>query len=437
MRERAMKIAILGLLICMGSAVSAKAWAFGPPRPTRCAPMGEWRTVDAYIPPTPSMEGFGLPNGAASSSKADFVVGSQSTTDDGRGYRWIVRRSLDRGETWSTSDVFYFFEGQDTEANGVAADLITDEVYVVGKTLWQYEAFPGAHWIVRKTSDNGATWRTVDDLRGARLGIPYVHSVSIASGVIYAGGTNIRSLEGIIPSEGLLRRSADGGATWTTINLGEHLQEVRSVAATSSGAVFVAGTGAPSNTSTGAWIVVHSPNGIDGWTVVDRLANGTEIMGSTAHTLSGRVVVYGVADGTTWTVRESAAAAPTVWRTIDSYRPEVIDGRGPAIAGAATYSKGENPITAGNLFVTGMEKHPLKTQTTHLTRRRHAPAGTVFGFSDRFDQPYSTGFIGNRNWAATTTYAGDILTAAVNPNPAGQGTWMVRKLTCQLPRSGD
>ncbi len=71
---------------------------------------------------------------------------------------WVVRRSQNGGASWSTVDTFSI-NSQTAIAQGVGIDG-RGNIYVVG-----YAANPYNVWIVRKSSDGGSTWATVDSFQ--------------------------------------------------------------------------------------------------------------------------------------------------------------------------------------------------------------------------------------------------------------------------------
>jgi len=77
---------------------------------------------------------------------------------------WVVRRSTDGGTTWKTVDSF-LATGPTAWPRGMAADT-SGILYVTGRAQFLVKKAYEYHWITRKSSDGGATWRTVDDTLG-------------------------------------------------------------------------------------------------------------------------------------------------------------------------------------------------------------------------------------------------------------------------------
>ena len=78
---------------------------------------------------------------------------------------WQVRKSSDRGVTWTTVDLYqYPLSSFDVDPTGFTADN-AGNIYVVG---WGNSAGI-RHWLVRKSADGGQTWALVDDMTGGNL----------------------------------------------------------------------------------------------------------------------------------------------------------------------------------------------------------------------------------------------------------------------------
>ena len=118
-------------------------------------------------------------------------------------------------QTWQTVDNFQYVPGRIAEPRGATADA-QGNVYIVG--MWADAAQPRyfRHAITRRSTDHGQTWVTVDDLID-----PVSHDAWFtAAGVdaaqnVYVVG--VTSASGPSPSHALIRKSSDGGNTWSTV----------------------------------------------------------------------------------------------------------------------------------------------------------------------------------------------------------------------------
>jgi len=180
-----------------------------------------WKTVDDLAGSISRVEGI------AATPTAVVAAGRLSNV-------WLVRRSTDGGNTWTSTDTFRLSSGAPSYAYGVATDA-NGNFYVTGQAVSTVNKVSQAHWITRKSADNGSTWRTVDDFVSAG-GWPRGVTVDAFGRVFVTGAVgNLWTVRG----------SADGGATWTTtdnFNLTPTgTSTARAVDADASGNVFVTG----------------------------------------------------------------------------------------------------------------------------------------------------------------------------------------------------
>jgi hypothetical protein len=263
---------------------------------------------------------------------------------------WQVRKSSDRGVTWTTVDLYqYPVSSLDVDPTGFTADN-AGNIYVVG---WANSAGI-RHWLVRKSTDGGQTWDLVDDTTGGNLAsqgcfVPGVGLFVVGSQSTALGWT--------------VRRSLDGGATWTTVDapFGSGAG-AWSIASDSLGNIYVAGsvsvttiTTKPKATVTySVWTTRKSTDGGNTWSTVDKFTLAQNAS-ATAHgvgmTAGGGIVVVGQAmdDGgkhvdasTHWMVRTPASSG--VWQTVDDF--QLLSGSGAEAWGVVTDA-------GGNLLVAG------------------------------------------------------------------------------------
>jgi hypothetical protein len=98
-----------------------------------------------------------------------FVVGK---TLVGSYYRWLVRRSADAGSSWSTVDQFVRDQNW-TESQALCAGVGSSGlIYVAGKAVYQKGATRTDYWLVRMSADGGNTWSTVDQFNYGGTHIP-------------------------------------------------------------------------------------------------------------------------------------------------------------------------------------------------------------------------------------------------------------------------
>jgi hypothetical protein len=143
-----------------------------------------------------------------------YVVGTGSNA-------WKVIKSGDSGASWSQVDSFQYEAGRMSQANAVVGDA-SGNVYVVGDA--QKSTVVGqdakrrpiyqnvSHWLVRKSANGGATWTTADDfqLSSVKNAFPYAVGIDLA-GNVYAAGGSVDSAG----REHAVIRTSSGGA-WST-----------------------------------------------------------------------------------------------------------------------------------------------------------------------------------------------------------------------------
>ncbi|WII71668.1 sialidase family protein [Bdellovibrio sp. 22V] len=138
---------------------------------------------------------------------------------DYMGERWATYRSADDGATWSRVDQFMGFSylGESHPLSMVAKGSM---VFVCGYA-YLYDTTPSdpnSGWFVRRSTDEGTTWTTVDAWWEPPLGdhVCYDIAVSPVTGFIYAVGYADSGLG----SDWIVRESRDDGMTWQTIYRG-------------------------------------------------------------------------------------------------------------------------------------------------------------------------------------------------------------------------
>ncbi len=175
-----------------------------------------------------------------------FAAGSRYISSTGTA--WVVRRSTNGGATWSEIDTFQLQSGQLSRALGIGADG-AGNLYIIGRGTTKKGSTATGHWLVRKSTDGGATFTTTDDVASSNSSVNEARRiVATSNGDLYVAGVVTLSNVG----HWLLRKSAGGGGAWTTVDdfqYGGAWTEPHSIAANASGNLFVGGLGG------GRWIV--------------------------------------------------------------------------------------------------------------------------------------------------------------------------------------
>lgn len=130
-------------------------------------------------------------------------------------YDWFVSKSTDNGVTFNISDVFPNNDPNFQNASPLKIVTKTDAIVFVAGT----NAYPSnSHrYQVRRTLDGGATWTTVDTLGSGNLSFSSANDmVFAANGDLFVTGTLCNSC---FPNNlWIIRRSSDNGSSWTTVN---------------------------------------------------------------------------------------------------------------------------------------------------------------------------------------------------------------------------
>jgi hypothetical protein len=245
--------------------------------------------------------------------------------------KWVTYRSSDGGLTWLLADQFQFSSGGQATAWSVTADAA--RIYVSGTAR---DAKNVDHWVVRRSADGGLTWTTADalPLQGATASIGI--TVAPSGSVVAVGYT---------AAMWTVRRSTDGGNTWATVDkfkLGNYMSVAKGITSDANGNLYVTGSAGK-----GHWITRKSTTGGISWTTVDDFTlNGSGIGMGVAVDEFGRVFVGGSSSGSSprWIVRTSNDGGAT-WVTTDDYR----------LASPSNYTSAEAVAgdAGGNVFVVG------------------------------------------------------------------------------------
>lgn len=380
-----------------------------------CDPDTSWKAVDLYQRETGATS---LLAGVASFQSMAYAVGEAQN-------HWIVRRSLDYGESWST--VSDFPEGN---GRGVAVDSRNGHVYTIGFRLSPDNT---SRWVVRKSINRGLSWRTVD-VFGERNVVTRI-TVDRRGNVVVIGYAE-SATSNPIP---LMRRSENGGATWMNVNYASLPFQGQALVTGPSRQVLVAGydIAARPDIHGPVWKVRYSPNGRTGWTEIDSFRLSSDLSGSTVPmggsiAPDGRIIFVGTgtedgSDTRHWVSRMSHLSALTTWVTVDNYRPlDFTLGFGQAVAQNATFGR------VGRVFVNGRDKSPTSDFWGSSVREGQPPL-TLFTPTDRVADPsIQTGedeFV--YSGGMTTLSTGHVLSGS-NLQLRESKAWFIRKMSCAL-----
>ena len=237
-----------------------------------------WSLLDDFLYPGLNYTVFA---GMVSDSAGNMYVAGTAYDDgsaDGGPFHWIVRRSTDGGATWSIVDDFVP-GGQFTQPNGITVDA-AGNVYVTGDADYNTG---NNYWTVRK-GVGGVNFTTVDSVRGYGFyNTAWAVFVHPTAGIFAAGEAPVVVNKfGGTALEWTVRRSTNGGAAWATVDTfvlpatgsSIYRAEARGIGADALGNLYVVGRAAAQYKGSGYfhWVVRKGVNGGASWTTDDNYA---------------------------------------------------------------------------------------------------------------------------------------------------------------------
>jgi hypothetical protein len=305
--------------------------------------------------------------------------------------QWLIKRSKDAGVTWETVDDYthptYEQISSNTFPGGVAVDS-SGNIYVAGsaveKVVSGKKTTTVNHWLVRKgvATAGGMTWTTVGDFaytvtkEWEIYNYPATAITCVGNDVFVGGGGG---------GSWVVRKSSDGGATWPVVDSYRFSTSDNSqafgIAADSAGNIYLAGLGRRTVTSGRGnnattvtdqyWIVRRGAAGGTVWTLEDQFpspaVDGRAGASAVTVTSDGDVHVAGYGPSLTspsrWITRRRSAATG-LWSTTDDFS---LSSTGSASANSITF----DPF--GNLFATGTAVDAAGVSHGWIVRREPAP----------------------------------------------------------------
>ena len=266
---------------------------------------------------------------ASGSADTLYAVGTaadaNSSTTAWTGW-WITAKSIDQGATWIPSDQFKLPGSTlGATANAIEVDA-AGNIYVVGEARDMSTTSGRAHWVVRKSADGGVTWRTLQDFT-LQSGYPS----SARDVVVTASGVYVVGEAGTSKGVRWVVQKAPSGGPWTTVDSFQlatnDSSTAEAIAVDSNGSLFTVGAG---HKGRSGWYWVTRKAGADGagWATVDNFRL-PEVVGSGwgghARAITtgpnGNVYVAGTSSvgyDSHAVVRHSSNGGAT-WQTSDNY----------------------------------------------------------------------------------------------------------------------
>ena len=269
-----------------------------------------WKTVDLYRP--------------ASSDKVcrPFMVRTWSSTVISCGLtydslnvgKWMMRRSTDNGETWQTvDDSWRLATGKHASCKSIKK--IGNKIFAAGSAQDSSSVY---HLIIKRSDDDGASWQTVDDqqsISGEGLGAAGRYIATIGTDIYVSATSTVNSVSGMVT-----RVSSDGGTTWSTVDTPWYYQAGKTVA---------------------SW---------------DFMAQGGSLFRSIYSQNSANIYK--------WLIQKSADYGRS-WNTIDDYQ----DGENHSFAGGMA-------VDYNSIWVVGRSSHPTTSKNTWLVRKSEDLGGS-------------------------------------------------------------
>lgn len=150
-----------------------------------------------------------------------FAVGA--TSPDNSNVTAVIRKF--NGTSWSEVFTYQMEAGQIASFAGVAVDA-SDNIYVTGSAKVTTPTTM-MKTVVFKSTDHGSTWTLIDTFAPYEARIAERNNIIVHGTTLYASGSTMSVAVGSIP-ETWVRKSTDGGTTWTTIyeNWGGHIEDM-------------------------------------------------------------------------------------------------------------------------------------------------------------------------------------------------------------------
>jgi hypothetical protein len=333
---------------------------------------GTWTTVDQFqLAPGVDTAGGGI---AADAAGNVYVFAEASGADGVR--HAIIREKRSGGDHWET--VLDYASSSDTVFSGFAVSS-SGAVYVCGN---QAQA-GGPRGFVLERRAGQADFAVVDRFEDALNSMYSEVAVDAAGNVFVCGTATIEDSPGSSWGHWLVRERPAGGDAFQTVDLfQDYYPGASAVAAVDGGpaaGVYVVGNGVQNDLPQGGrdWLVRRSTDGGQTWSDVDTFkpSTGFGFVVDVAGDVAGNVYVAGQSSDSTrqhWIVRRSPSGNPGTWSVDDDYRPAGIANVG---------NVGVDPAT-GTVYATGTYQENGFTPRVAIVRAK--PPGGAWQTVDTF-----------------------------------------------------
>ncbi len=277
-------------------------------------------------------------------------------------------------QTWQTVDDFQYVSNYQSQANALAIDA-NGNIYVAGQAATGVVGY--GNGLVRRSSDQGATWTLIEDYSYHNYPNPQVHFTSIG----FDKEQNIYSVGQVgLNARLVVRKSADGGASWATVldvatPSSPQFPGTPGFAADASGAIYVtAGSGLGSGSGS---VVFKSRDAGATWT-------SGNVNGLVRAILSAPGGLFTAETVPSWGRVEKSVNGGSSWAVVDNYTPPGFNSTFCFVPGRLTamcMDAQANLYLGGDAFTTtttGTGKNAVKTTTYEWVIRKGSNGGATW-----------------------------------------------------------
>jgi hypothetical protein len=303
-----------------------------------------WQTIEDYTYPSATATGF-VKFGVDAAQNL-YAMGSAALGTSGT--HWLVRQSAYQAATgtwaaWQTVDDFEYATGWDSGAQAGFAEDSSGNIYVAGYAYNPSGSQAGLDvWLVRESSNGGATWQTVDTYQYDGYSTPAMGIASTPAGVFVAGSGD---------GHAIVRMTANAGQTWSIVDNYVYPNSggstLNGITVDNAGNLYTVGSatvttvtkkGSTSQTYT---VIRKGINGGTAWSTVFVTSNTINLLGGNAMGSDAAGNIYVIGRAPNWVVWKGTDAG-TSWSVTDSF-----------IYGSASEPYGCASDTLGNVYVCG------------------------------------------------------------------------------------
>ncbi len=415
-----------------------------------CKMASTWKTVQKFQYEKDGENGTRAYAVAVGNDGTVYVAGdgASDTTGSATSKTFIIQKSTDQGETWTTVKKYIHTDGQ-PGTTGLnygqlgPAKTISLLAHSNGNIFASFAAhyntpiFAGNYlqhtvWIVLKSIDNGETWKNVDGFYSPGVSSTIYTAIPFAiteapNGTIYTTGI-YASLTGL---DNYIRRSTDSGNTWETINssftaangaLGTGL------AADSSGNMYESVIYAGGDGFGHFLVRKGTENGTSWEKVYDYRRSSTYSSRASGIFVGSKDNVYALGAGDDanasetpngeafWHIHRSTDRGVS-WDIVDEYRDE---------SNKEAWAFRMTETTDGFLYAVGFADN--ENNKRQWVVRRSTDGGSHWGTVDKFQLD------ANQDTSAfdiKTDLQGNIYVVGYGVDESEKSYWIVRKLLCE------